>query len=451
MLIREIVEASQGTLFCGDLDAEVEGFTQDTRKIVPGNVYVAIKGLYLDGHDFIPMAFAQGAKAVLCERVPDYIEPQGNMIVVDNTVMALGRIARYVRLKSNAIVIGITGSVGKTSTKDMIYSVVSMKYKTLKTMGNYNNFIGLPLTILRYKDEEAMVIEMGMNHLNEIDHLTKVACPDIAAITNVGTAHIGELGSRENILQAKMEIINGLREGGTLVVNCDNDKLATVKAGDGYQLKKISINAPSDLKANNVILNEDMSSFTVNVGGKDYWVRVYVPGKHFVYNALVAIQIGLLLGISIEDCIEGVAHFELTEKRSDIIMLQNNIRVIDGTYNANLDSMKSSIDVIAQYQGRRIAVLADMLELGSYSERLHREVGAYLIKQKIDIVLTVGEAAWYIFDEVVKSKGKARHFNSNKELIDYLNSMIYDGDVILIKGSNGMHLKDVVLALKEAN
>ena len=158
-----------------------------------------------------------------------------------------------------------------------------------------------------------------------------------------------------------------------------------------------------------------------------------------------------MLGISIEDCIEGVAHFELTEKRSDIIMLQNNIRVIDGTYNANLDSMKSSIDVIAQYQGRRIAVLADMLELGSYSERLHREVGAYLIKQKIDIVLTVGEAAWYIFDEVVKSKGKARHFNSNKELIDYLNSMIYDGDVILIKGSNGMHLKDVVLALKEAN
>ena len=450
MLIREIVEASQGTLYCGDLDSEVEGFTQDTRKIVPGNVYVAIKGLYLDGHDFIPVAFDNGAKAVICERIPEEVEPKHNIIIVDNSVKAIGRVAYYVRQKSNAIVVGITGSVGKTSTKDMIYSVVAMKYKTLKTLGNYNNFIGLPLTILRYKDEEAMVIEMGMNHLNEIDYLTKIACPDIAAITNVGTAHIGEVGSHEKILQAKMEIVNGLREGGTLIVNCDNDKLATVKA-DGYTLKTISIDSQSDLKANNVILNVDMSSFTINVDGKEYWVHVYVPGKHFVYNALVAIQIGLQLGIPIDDCIEGVAHFELTEKRSDIIMLQHNIRVIDGSYNANLDSMKSSIDVIAEYQGRRIAVLADMLELGNYSERLHREVGAYLIRKKIDIVLTVGKAAWYIFDEVVKAKGNARHFESNQELIDYLNSMIYDGDIILIKGSNSMRLKDVVLALKEAN
>ena len=325
-----------------------------------------------------------------------------------------------------------------------------MKYNTLKTLGNYNNFIGLPLTILRYKDEEAMIIEMGMNHLDEIDYLTKIAKPNLAAITNVGTAHIGELGSRDNILKAKMEIVHGMNEEGTLVINIDNDMLAKVEE-DGFHLKTIGINHNADLKAENVILNEDMSLFSVNVNGQTHWVHVYVPGKHFVYNALVAIEIGLLLGISIDDCIEGIANFELTENRSDMIVLQRNIRVFDGTYNANLDSMKAAIDVLARYSGRKIAVVGDMLELGDYSERLHRAVGAYLVDKNIDLVLAVGQATWYICDEVNKSEGKAIHFDNNQDLSDYLGSNMVDGDVILVKGSHSMHLKEIINDLKEKN
>ena len=332
----------------------------------------------------------------------------------------------------------------------MIASVISQQYTTLKTQGNFNNNIGLPLTILRYNGEEVMVIEMGMNHLEEIDYLTKIALPDIAAITNIGTAHIGELGSRENILQAKMEIVHGMNHG-TLVVNNDNDLLSTVHP-EGISLKTIGIESDADLKATDIILNEDMSSFRVKVDGKDYAVRVYVPGVHFIFNALIAIQIGLLLNIPMEKCIKGIETFELTKNRNDILTLERHIRVIDGTYNANLDSMKSGIDVLSGYADRKIAVLGDMLELGDYEETLHRAVGAHLLKKNIDLVLTVGPAARYISDEVNKAKpGVAYHFDDNASLSAYLQECLEENDVVLVKASNGMHLKEVINDLKENN
>lgn len=345
MLISEIIEATNGKLLNGHLDDQVNGFTQDTRVIQPGNLYIPLVGIK-DGHDYISQAFENGATATLTSHpIEDDVH---NVILVEDTMKALGDLARYVRVHSNAKVVGITGSAGKTSTKDMIASVISQQYTTLKTQGNYNNNIGLPLTILRYNGEEVMVIEMGMNHLEEIDYLTKIALPDIAAITNIGTAHIGELGSRENILQAKMEIIHGMNHG-TLVVNNDNDLLSTVHP-EGISLKTIGIESEADLKATDIILNEDMSSFRVKVDGQDYDVRVYVPGVHFIFNALIAIQVGLLLDIPMEKCIKGIETFELTKNRNDILTLERHIRVIDGTYNANLDSMKSSIDVLSAMQ-----------------------------------------------------------------------------------------------------
>ena len=242
-----------------------------------------------------------------------------------------------------------------------------------------------------------------------------------------------------------------LFRSGTLVVNNDNDLLSTVHP-EGISLKTIGIESEADLKATDIILNEDMSSFRVKVDGQDYDVRVYVPGVHFIFNALIAIQVGLLLDIPMEKCIKGIETFELTKNRNDILTLERHIRVIDGTYNANLDSMKSSIDVLSGYAGRKIAVLGDMLELGDYEETLHRAVGAHLLKKNIDLVLTVGPAARYISDEVNKAKpGLAYHFDDNASLSAYLQECLEENDVVLVKASNGMHLKEVINDLKEKN
>lgn len=446
MLVKEIMEATSGQLISGSREDEITHFTQDSRACQKGSMYIPLIGANHDGHDFIPSAFEHGASAIITQKRID--APDKDVILVKDTLKALGDMARYVREKSNALVVGITGSVGKTSTKDMIYSVVSQKYRALKTLGNYNNNIGLPLTILRYTNEEAMVIEMGMNHLGEIDYLTHIAMPDVAAITNVGTAHIGEVGSRDNILKAKMEITHGLKKGGVLVVNHDNDKLATVKEKD-YHLMTIGIDDPAMLKAEDVKLDENGSSFSLVHEGTRYVVRVPVAGKHFVYNALVAIACGLSLNISMDDCIKGVENFELTKNRADRLTLKDGITLYDGTYNANLDSMKASIAVLAQHTGRRIAVLGDMLELGDYEEALHREVGKALCEKNIDLTLAVGKASEYIIDEVKKNGRAGYHFNSNEELEDALMSMLKPHDTILVKASNGMHLKDIVEKLKE--
>ena len=247
-----------------------------------------------------------------------------------------------------------------------------------------------------------------------------------------------------------MEIVHGMNHG-ILVVNNDNDLLSTVHP-EGISLKTIGIESDADLKATDIILNEDMSSFRVKVDRQDYDVRVYVPGVHFIFNALIAIQVGLLLDIPMEKCIKGIETFELTKNRNDILTLERHIRVIDGTYNANLDSMKSSIDVLSGYAGRKIAVLGDMLELGDYEETLHRAVGAHLLKKNIDLVLTVGPAARYISDEVNKAKpGLAYHFDDNVSLSAYLQECLEENDVVLVKASNGMHLKEVINDLKENN
>lgn len=449
MRIKEIIEATKGQLLSGNPEDEVQGFTQDTRLLVPGNGFVALKGDHTDGHAYLKQALDRGAKVLIVEHE---VEPMDtNVVLVEDGLKALADMAKYVRARFKGKVVGITGSVGKTTTKDMIYSVVATKFKTLKTLGNYNNFIGLPLTILRYQDEEVMVIEMGMNHLGEIDYLTRIARPHIGVITNVGTAHIGEVGSREKILAAKMEITHGLEDDGKLIINVDNDLLSTVKSDGSYCLETIGIKADADLKAYDVILNEDMSSFKIKVDGQIHHVYVYHPGMHYVYNALVAIKIGLDLGISIEDCIEGVAHAEITKSRNDMIVVGENIRIIDGTYNANLDSMRAGIDVLAGYKGRKIAVVGDMKELGTYSERIHRLVGQYLIKNEIDIVLGVGRLAYYICNEVNKARRHAVHFRSNDELKVYLNDIVEEGDIILVKGSHSMNLKQVVDYMKEMN
>lgn len=447
MNIREIIVATNGILLSGDENLEITGFSQDSRKVSAGMMYIPLIGERFDGHDFIESAFENGASAVISDRVIDRNDKV--VIKVEDTLKALQDMARYLRKNRNVKVVGITGSVGKTSTRDMVYSVIKQRYKTLKTEGNYNNNIGLPLTILRLKDEEVMVLEMGMNHLKEMEELSMIALPDISAITNVGTAHIGELGSRENILKAKLEIIAGMKDGSILVINNDNDLLSTI-ALDTLELVKVAIDNVGNFKAKNVILKDDSSSFDLTYLGKVYKVEVPVPGNHFILNALIAIAIGTRLNISIDKCIQGIKEFELTKKRMDVIELKNNITLVDGTYNASEDSMKSSLDVLATYSRRKIAVLADMLELGEFSEQLHRNVGKHVAIKNIDLLIVVGNEAKYIASGA-KDAGMNNIYycKDNEEVINYLGNNLCSNDVVLLKGSNGMNLKNVVAQIKE--
>lgn len=448
MKVYEIIEATKGTLLSGDLDFDIKGFNQDSRKIKPNDMYIPIIGERLDGHAFIQSAFDNGACAILTSQKCEYKDKI--VIYVEDTVIALQQMAHYIRLHRNVKVVGITGSVGKTSTKDMVYSVVSKKYKTLKTLGNYNNEIGLPLTILRHQGEEVLILEMGMNHMREMALLSSIALPDIGAITNVGTAHIGELGSRENILKAKMEIIEGMQDHSVLVINQDNDMLSTVQV-EHMDVERIGIYDKScQYLGENVILHENYSEFDIVKDGEKKHVVVPVQGEHFVYNALIAIAIGRNLGIDLDLCIAGIQEFELTKNRMDTIVLKDNITLIDGTYNASEDSMKSSIDVLANYSRRKIAILADMLEMGEYAKELHASVGAYLASKNIDILITVGSDAKYIV-EAAKEQGMKEAYDcqDNQEVLKYVKRLLQKDDVVLLKGSNGMNLKEVVENIKE--
>lgn len=444
MYVYEILEATQGKLKSGEKNTEITSFTQDSRKVTAGGMYIPLKGERFDGHQFIKSAFDQGASAVITQQDIDF--PDKTVIEVADTLQALKDMARYLRQHRPVKVVGITGSVGKTSTRDMVYSVVRQKYKTLKTEGNYNNEIGLPLTILRYRDEEVMVLEMGMNHLQEMSRLSKIALPDVAAITNVGTAHIGELGSRENILKAKLEITDGMQEGSTLIINDDNDMLHTVNVS---RLKVVRTGKGDrcDIKATDIVLDENGSAFTLVYQDQREHIDIPVQGEHNIANALIAAAVGLELGISLADIKKGIAAFELTKNRMDMIEKDRHMTVIDGTYNASVDSMKSSIDVLSQYKRRKVAILADMLELGDYSEELHRSVGQYVADKKIDVFVCVGKEAYYMYDEAKKIMDQVFYYPNNEKVMAHLDEIICDGDVILVKGSHSMNLKEIVEAI----
>lgn len=444
MKVWEIIEATQGELISGSLNSDITGFCQDTRKIKQGDMYIPIIGEVFDGHDFIDEAFKQGASSIITSKDGKY--PDDKIVIkVKDTLKALMQMAHYLRTHRNVKVVAITGSVGKTSTKDMVASVISKSYKTLKTQGNYNNHIGLPLTILNYKDEEIMVLEMGMNNLGEIHLLSKIAEPDYAIITNVGTAHIGNLGSRENILKAKLEIIDGLNQNGKLIVNNDNDLLHQYAISHPNTVT-FGIENTSNYQASHTVILPHLSTFKY----KDSVIEVNVPGSHFVLNALASLAVGDLLNIPINLMAEGIKEFKLTQKRMDFYELSHKITLIDGTYNANLDSMISSIDVLSKYERRKVAILADMLELGEFSENLHRQVGFELSQKNIDLVLCVGVESRYIADSAKRNGIENVHyFSTNEELMSKLNNYIQPEDVILVKGSQGMHLSTVTEYIKK--
>lgn len=449
MKVKDILKITNGKLICGDENIEVNDFSRDTREIKDGDAYIALKGERFDGNDFCKNAVNNGAKVCIVSKDIEPVNAE-TIIKVEDTLKALQDIAKYKRMEYSIPVVAVTGSVGKTSTKDLIASVVSEEYKTLKTKGNYNNEIGLPLTVLSLKDEEAMVVEMGMNHFGEIRKLTNIANPTVAVITNIGTAHIGNLGSRENILKAKLEILEGL-QGNTVIINNDNDLLHkwTLENKDKYNIITYGITNESDYMAKKIKSYEDKSEFIVSskteINNKN--ICVPVGGEHFVLNSLCAIAVGEYLKVPTEKIIKGIANLELTKKRMEILKSKSGATVINDTYNANYDSMKAAITYLKEIENKRkIAILGDMLELGNYSKKLHEAVGKE-VDSNIDILITIGKEAKYIAKE---SKAKQIIECDNlEEVIEKIKKIETKDDAILLKASNGMKLFEIANALCE--
>ena len=462
--VKDIIKLCNGELILGDEQTELGEFCKDTRDVKDGCTYIGFKGEHHDGNLMYVDALKNGAEVCILQKASvesilnrDELKQNYSdrtIILVENSVKTIQELAKYKRSLYSIPVIGITGSVGKTSTKDIIASVMSKKYNTLKTLGNYNNQIGMPLTVLGLKDHNAMVVEMGMNQKGEISNLAQIAKPTVAVITNVGTAHIGNLGSRENILKAKLEILDGLQENGTLVINNDNDMLHKwyeENKHEKYNVITFGMENKSDIMPYDIILSENGSTYKIDIDGKTYQVGVTVGGNHFVLNSLCAIAIGRLFDIEMQDILDGIANFELTKRRMQVEKSKDGITIINDCYNANYDSMKAAIEYLGNINSnRKIVVLGDMLELGEFSKQLHKKVGEEVAKNKIDVLITVGELAKDIA-KVAKEKGMKKDAiiicDNNAEAIKWIKENTKKSDAILLKASNGLNFQEIFNAI----
>lgn len=445
--VKDILTATGGTLICGTEDFEISEIVTDSRKAGANMLFVPIVGDNNDGHDFIGSAFENGAETVVTHRdIPAM--PGKNIIRVRDTRIAFGDIARYYKEKYNLPTVAITGSVGKTTTKDMISAVLAMKYNTLKTQGNFNNDIGLPITIFRLeKKHEAAVLEIGMSHMGEIRYLASIAKPDVAVITNIGMSHIENLGSQENIYYSKLQICDFMDKDKLLVVNGDDRFLS--RHFDKCRVVTCGIeNKNCDLVAENIQnLGIDGTKFTVNVDGENYEVYVKIPGTHNVYNALIAIAVGRYFDVPMKDIIDGIREFLLTSMRMEI-MDAGGVTIINDCYNASPDSMRAALSVLHDTKAnRRVAVLGDVLEMGTFAEKALYEVG--LSVEDVDMLITVGDNSRFIARGASFAGIKNTNtFKTNSEAVECLKGYLKPGDVVLIKASRGMHFEEIVEALK---
>ena len=437
LIIKDVLDEIDGVLVCGSYDEVLNNFKINSKEVIKDDVFIGIKG-NIDGSIYYKEALNNGAKGVIINNYID-VNPINNVFIikVKDSVKALEKLATIYRSINEVPVIAVTGSFAKTSTKDMIYSVLSKKYNVLKTEENYNNNIGLSLTILRYKDEDIMLLEMGMNNKGEISNLSNIAKPNIGIITNIGTSHIGNLGSRKNILNAKLELLDNLN--GYLLINNDNDLLNEWNNKNKiYDVKTIGINNNSDYNAYNINISKRNISFYCN--NEKYIINNGERG--YIYNALFSIMIGNIFNIPYRDISNSISNYHLTQGRCEIIEL-NKIRIINDCYNSSLETVKEAILNLRRYDGRKIVILGDILELGEYSKEIHKEIGNILLKENIDIIITIGREI-----EVIKEIINSIHFYDNESVINYLKKTIKRGDNILLKASHKMNLIDIVNYLK---
>ncbi|MDF3000780.1 MAG: UDP-N-acetylmuramoyl-tripeptide--D-alanyl-D-alanine ligase [Bacillota bacterium] len=458
LTIEEITAAIGGRLLQGAPTDTVTGVSTDSRKVEAGELFFPLIGEQHDAHDFIPQALERGCRTIVLSRQPEISAGKYsdiNLILVKDTTKALQDLAAYYLSKLSLLKIGVTGSTGKTSTKEMLYWIFSEKFKAFRNMGNLNNHIGLPLTVLALpEDTEAGIFEMGMSELGEIDLLSDIVRPNIGIITNIGISHIENLGSRENILKAKMEITNYFEESGTLIVNEDSDFLSRDMVSGNYRTVTTGETGRSDFILSNINdYGEDGIEFTIEFKEAVQNFRLKVPGRHNAYNGALAVAAGVLCGITMKEAAAGLLKLEITDKRLNI-KGKNGMKIIDDTYNASPDSMKAAIDVLIATKGfRKIAILADMFELGEDAAEFHRQVGRYAADHSVDLLFAVGSQAKYIAAGAKEILGEDKiHYYETKELLmDDIGSMISSGDVILLKGSRGMAMDQVVKKIMEMN
>lgn len=446
LTLEEIAQAVGGSLK-GE-NTVITAVSTDTRTISQGALFIPLKGASFDGHRFINKAVENGATAVISQ---ENVETNVPVVMVDNTHKALGDLARYYRLKHNITVVGITGSTGKTTTKDIVASVLSQKYNVLKTEGNFNNDIGVPLTLFRLEeDTECAVVEMGMNHFGEISYLTDIAKPDMAVITNVGVSHIENLGSREGILKAKCEIFESMEQG-YKILNGDDDMLITVKSNFSNICYFSMKDKNADIYADNIVPKGiEGISCTIHKGDISFDVNIPVPGIHMVSNAMAASGAALKLGLTPQEIKKGIESFVPTKMRMDIIKTDK-YTIVNDVYNANPNSTKAGIDVVAPVEGKSCCILGDMLELGDFGDELHSQVGQYAIEKNIHTLVCIGEISKAMYEGAVKMRSEnVYYFPTQEEFWDKMDDILEDGMTILIKASRGMHFEKTTEKIKES-
>lgn len=473
-----IAKAVNGTLFGADsfLEAkEIAGVVIDSRKVEEDYLFIAVKGERVDGHDFIENVFTKKALCVICEKKPNINKSSinksngtGPYILVESSLQALKDIAAFYRKSLDIKIVGITGSVGKTSTKEFIASVLAQKFKVLKTEGNFNNEIGVPLTLLNIRDShEVAVVEMGISDFGEMHRLSYMVKPDVCVMTNIGLCHLENLGSRDGILKAKSEIFDFAAENCYAVLNKDDDKLSTIPQNHTahsslHKIKKYVFYGmqkgenkeevyAENIKTNGIYGTESTICFTHDDGTTEKLeVNFSLPGRHMVYNAMAAIAVGSLFDMSSEDMKRGIEKIKSVGSRLNIVET-GKYTVIDDCYNANPVSMKSSIDVLDSADTRKVAILGDMFELGADEKKLHYEVGVYLGKKMIDTAFFVGTLSENIYQGLKESNQKMEcyYYNTIEDLLMFLDLMIKQGDTILVKASHAMHFERIVKRLQE--
>lgn len=422
-------------------DAEFDSVCIDTRKITKGCLFICIKGERFDAHQFADEALSLGAAAVM---IHSDIEPNGAYIKVDDTSKAMLSLSGYYRSKFDIPVIGLTGSVGKTTTKEFTHLVVSAKYNAIKTLGNLNNEIGVPQMLFQIDNStEAAVIEMGMNHFGEISRLVNEVKPTIGLITNIGVSHIENLGSREGILKAKLELCEGLAEGAPLILNGDNDMLQTVK-DEHHKVVFYGIEN-GEFKAENIVETDNSTSFDVAYYGKKQHITIPTIGIHNVYNALAAFVVGYFLNVEPQAAADALGTYVPAGMRQKVVDVDG-ITSIEDCYNASPDSMRAALKTLSNIKGnKKIAVLGDMLELGDYAKTAHTEVGKAVAENKIDYLLAYGnDAKFYVDGAKQDGVENAFLFDDKEKLSEMLLNIATKGDAILFKGSRGMKLEDVI-------
>lgn len=451
MTLKEIACACNGTYYGPEenLNKEVSDVVIDSRKVSKDALFVAIKGERVDGHKFIPQVMADGALCSISEKVIE--DADFSYIVVESSAKALKDLAAHYRNSLDIKVVGITGSVGKTSTKEMIASVLGEKFNVLKTEGNFNNEIGLPLTVFRIREEhQVAVLEMGISHFGDMEPLASIARPDICVVTNIGFAHLENLKTRDGILQEKTDMFRFMKDNGTIILNGDDDKLCTVEDYNSIKPVFFGVNNDCAFTAENIDdLGLEGTCATFKTPDSAFDAHVFVPGSHMILNALAGIAVGHALGMNDADIKNGIEALRPIAGRNNIIKTDK-YTIIDDCYNANPASMKASIDVLKKANTRKVAILGDMFELGDEEKEMHAEIGAYAASAPVDVLVCIGDLSRHMEAGARKvcSETKIYWYKIKEVFIDDMKDILNDGDTILVKASHGMEFPEIIKNLK---